>query len=102
MARPCKPLQESLRWEIYLQYRRWCEQHGTVCTPNSFRIRILPNLGYPMANGTFQREWQRLIKEDKLIRLEPTTLAPIIVDLAFVDARIADEVRKRLAVQISA
>lgn len=95
MARKRKRLEDSLRWEIYCEFRRWSEEHNTICNPHSFWKRILPQRGYKMAQGTFQREWERLIYEG-LIRLEPMTRTPIITDLRLVDSQIAEEVKRLL------
>ena len=86
MARPRLPLEETLRWEIYVELRRWVKAKNTIPNPHVFWRKVLPPAGYKMAWGTFQREWERL-QRDNLIVIEATTGAPIIVDMAIVEKR---------------
>lgn len=88
MGRKFKPLENSLRWEIYQAYLSYAsgefrdesdDNHRgpTMPNPHTFWQNVLPRMGYPMAWGTFQREWDRL-KHEGLILVDKRTNAIMI------------------------
>lgn len=84
MGRRHKPLEDSLRWELLQEYIRYAKSTPTIPNPHTFWKNVLPGLGYPMAWGTFQREWERL-RADGLIKIDQRTGAPIIVGLRIIE-----------------
>ena len=79
MARPRLPIEETLRWEIYVEYCRFAGQSGTLPNGNTFRTNVLPYRGYTVCKSHFREMWRDL-QLDGLIRIDPQTGAVKITE----------------------
>ncbi len=84
MSRPRKPLDETIRGEIYFELCRYATTHQVIPSAHSFWRNIMKPGGYNVTWSTFRDHWRDLML-DGLLSVDPGTGALRITRLQILE-----------------